>query len=245
MKIATWNLGYMSPGSHKGKTAEAFKYFFEEIEADFHFFQEGGIEPLNQYEAKCQFERIDYVKGAITGIYSKNHKLEKMVFEKPSLPGSFCCIHTNNVCLTSLYAMTEYLNGQNLIYYMGNLHKIFSDLGSTLWGRGKKFDWYLIGGDFNTDPSYPSNTKLQLDDIQLFEDRVKLFNLFNCNKERGIKDGTYRTNRGNKYQLDYFYLSNHMKDKIRNMHVVDNATVESLSDHYPVIMELDAGWRGR
>jgi len=239
MKIATWNLGYMSPGAHKGKIKEAYDYFFNEIQADFHLFQEGSIDDLGAYAKKVEFEKISYFnQKAITGVYSQRKKIKKIETEQ-SLPGSFCAVDAGDICLTSLYAIVDHLDRKNdrIIYYAGNLHKIFSDMGHILWNYHKKFKWHLVGGDFNTDPSYHGNTKDTKADLLLLERRItESFALKNCNHEAKIKKPTYRSSRGSEYQLDYIYLS--QGKSMKSLSIVKNEQTQMLSDHLPLVIEL-------
>ena len=241
MKIVTWNLGHISPGSHKQHIGKAYDYLFNEIDADYCLFQEGSFDDLGKYESKVQFERISYRPNGITGVYSSKHKIKK-IEAPPTLPGSFCAVDAGDFCLISLYAIVEmlYKGDKAEIYYAGNLHKIFSDLTFILWNYHQNFKWHLVAGDFNTDIDYYGNTQADRADLQILEDRItQSYKLTNVNKLAQLKGGTYRTRQGNEYQLDYVYLADTIIESYRKITIIDNEQIRTYSDHKPVLLELD------
>ena len=73
IKIVTWNMSYWSRKIH---TKEAWKYYLNEIDADFHFFQEAN--PSNTMKNESHnliWHKIGDNRNWGSGIYSKKHKI--------------------------------------------------------------------------------------------------------------------------------------------------------------------------
>ena len=121
---------------------------------------------------------------------------------------------------------------------MHALHRIFSDLTLLLEGKMGKRD-IILWGDFNASIQFDKRQKRESHHI-LFE-QVKNFGLIDCLgsfHEELVQ--TYRHNQGNEpWQLDYLFLSERLEDKLENCYVIDESNVMKLSDHNPVVAELN------
>lgn len=126
----------------------------------------------------------------------------------------------------------------NVTYAIPNLHRIFSDLTGLLEGRSTR-NRIIIGGDFNA--------SLQIDQRQVgnshkvFFDRLREFQLVNC-FDNHYKDfiQTHRHGRSDIcWQNDYFFISKKLATSLEKCVVISNETVHKLSDHNPVIIELN------
>jgi len=126
----------------------------------------------------------------------------------------------------------------NVSYAIPNLHRIFSDLTGLLEGRATK-NRIVIGGDLNAslqiDPQQVGNSH------KVFFDRLREFQLVNC-FDNHYQDfvQTHRHSRSDKpWQNDYFFISKKLEKSLEKCEVVSNETVHKLSDHNPVIIELN------
>jgi exonuclease III len=122
-----------------------------------------------------------------------------------------------------------------------DLHRVLSDLTPLLLGDlGKR--WVVIGGDFNTSTQWEEGgRKWPGLSPQILFDRITDFGLVNCTEK--FYDGhiqTYRHNRGNTpWQNDYLFVSKKFEQKLKACYTIDNEEVHQLSDHNPLVIELE------
>lgn len=237
LKIATWNMAYWNKKQYE---AEAWRYFVKDINCDILLFQESYPNMEILEEDGLVWDEIGGTRPWGSGIYSPKYKISKYSFETDFIGAVTAAeIEINSelkLIVISLYGLFE--NILNVGYAIPNLHRIFSDLTGILEGGGTKHR-IVIGGDLNAslqiDEQYPGNSH------RVFFDRLKEFGLVNC-FDNYFNDfvQTHRHSRSDKpWQNDYFFISKKLEKHLNNCEVIETNEVRKLSDHNPVVIELD------
>ena len=132
----------------------------------------------------------------------------------------------------SLYGLME--DG----YSITTLHRMLSDLTFLLEGKAGKNRHIILAGDFNASPQFDDKQKGISHKI-LF-DRIANFGLmdvFPYNPEKPLQ--TWRSDKTNvPWQLDHFFVSENLANSIVKAEVLCNDTIEKLSDHNPMLVEM-------
>ena len=234
IKIATWNMAYWS---HQNFLDEAWNFFLNSVDADFYFFQEGRSFPqIIEDGGHMVWSEIGGHRNWGSGIYSKKYLLVEEKIET-NYNGVFSIANTETggtkFTLISLYGLLTDT------YSITNLHRILSDLTPIFNGHidGKRN--IILGGDLNA--------SLQCDKIQnnnshkIFFERLEDFKLKDCfkltNKKFPVQTLRHHTSQ-DKWQNDYFFISNTLSKKLIGCEVIDNEQVRKFSDHNPVIISL-------
>ncbi len=230
----------MAHWSHKKHDAEAWQYFLTKTDADIFLFQESYPNSDILRKDNLVWNEIGGSRPWGSGIYSPKYKIREYAFDN-NFHGAVTAaeIEINaelKVIVISLYGLMEKIS--NISYAIPNLHRMFSDLTEILEFKDTKHR-VIIGGDFNASK--------QIDEIQtgdshrVFFDRLKEFGLVNCFDnyfEEYVQ--THRHSRSEKpWQNDYFFISKRLEKQLKNCEVLDNESVRKLSDHNPVLIELD------
>lgn len=237
IKIATWNMAYWS---HRALHKEAWEYFLDNLDCDILLFQESVPDYDKLQPDKLVWNEIGGTRLWGSGIYSSKYKIKEVLIDTKFI-GSVTAAEveiTENfkLIVISVYGLMESILG--VTYAIPNLHRIFSDLTGLIEGGNTKHR-LVIGGDLNA--------SLQIDEQQIgnshkvFFDRLREFQLVNC-FDNYYKDfvQTHRHSRSKKpWQNDYFFISKRLEKSLVNCEVVSNETVHRLSDHNPVIIELN------
>jgi exodeoxyribonuclease-3 len=238
VKLVTWNMGFWS---HKAYLEEAWKYLLEEIDADIFLFQEARPPQELKDDSNLLWFEIGGRRNWGTGIYSKKYPVQylpiRSEYTGSLVVGEAQITDTLELTIISLYGLLETVGSTS--YAITTLHRMLSDLTGILNGhRGGKRN-IILGGDLNA--------SLQCDIYyggkahQIFFQRLEDFKLKDC-FEPFFNDfvQTHRHNRSNRpWQNDYFFISTTLAEKLRSCVVIDNEDVRRLSDHNPVIMELE------
>ena len=238
IKLATWNMAYWS---HKAYLEEAWNYLDKEIDADIVLVQESTPPKRMIEDPNLLWFEIGETRKFGTGIFSKRYPIRYLPIQG-EYTGSLVVGEvkiTDSVELTviSLYGLLETVG--NTYYAITSLHRMLSDLTGILNGHigGKRN--IVLGGDLNASPQWDKHYGGKAH--QIFFDRLEDFKLKNC-FEPFYDDfvQTHRHSRSNRlWQNDYFFISNTLGDKLKSCVVIDNETVRRLSDHNPVVIELD------
>lgn len=94
----------------------------------------------------------------------------------------------------------------------------------------------VVGGDFNTSRSYSRRHKEYLDGLVAA-------GLHDCCCPTGIEAQWFwghQAAQAKKYQDDHFFASAPLSPVVRSCRVVDNPLTRMLSDHGPLVLELDS-----
>jgi len=238
LKLATWNMAFWS---HKTCHEEAWKYLIEEIDADIYLFQEACPHQELKDTPNFLWFEIGGNRNWGTGIYSKKYPIQHLPIQT-GYTGSLVVGEvtiTNDVELTiiSLYGLLEKIGGT--AYAITTLHRMLSDLTGILNGHIGGNRKIVLGGDLNAsiqcDIYYGGKAH------QLLFQRLEDFKLKNCFAPF-FNDfvQTHRHNRSNEpWQNDYFFISKTLFKNLKSCVVLDNETVRRLSDHNPVLIELE------
>ena len=237
IKIATWNMAYWS---HKSLLAESWDYFLNDLNCDILLFQESFPDYEKLSAEKLVWNKIGGTRPWGSGVYSSKYNIKEVVIETKfigSITAAEIEISDNfKLIVISVYGLMEKI--LNVTYAIPNLHRIFSDLTGLIEGRDTK-NRLVIGGDLNA--------SLQIDEQQVgnshkvFFDRLREFQLVNC-FDNHYNDfiQTHRHSRSEKpWQNDYFFISKKLEKNLLKCEVVSNDKVHKLSDHNPVIIELN------
>jgi exonuclease III len=237
LRLATWNMAHWS---HKKHSAKAWEYFLAETDSDIFLFQESVPNTDIIKTEHLVWNEIGGSRPWGSGIFSPKYKIREYSFDN-CFSGAVTAaeVEINNdltVIVISLYGLMEKIS--SVSYAIPNLHRIFSDLTRILEFKETKHR-VIIGGDLNASQ--------QIDEIQtgnahrVFFDRLKEFGLVNC-FDNYYQDyvQTHRHSRSKKpWQNDYFFISKRSEKYLKNCEVLDNDTVRKLSDHNPVVIELN------
>ena len=237
LKLATWNMAYWT---HKRYEIDAWKYFTQEIDCDILLFQESypNLEILNQN--RLVWNKIGGTRPWGSGIYSPKFKIKEFSF-KNSFIGAVTTAEIEirpdfKIIVISLYGLMEIIS--NVTYVIPNLHRMFSDLTGILESKDTKHR-IILGGDLNA--SLQIDQQQTGNSHQVFFNRLKEFQLANC-FDNYYQDfvQTHRHSRSDEpWQNDYFFISKKLEKCLTSCSVVDTDEVRKLSDHNPVIIELD------
>lgn len=240
MKIATWNIPYSfrSASSHDN----AWKYYLDEISADYYLFQEAHPPEWVADEYNLVWEKIGETRAWGSGVVSKDYPLREVEIDT-EFRGAVMVAESEfsserEFILISLYGLLEDIGGN--VYSIPNLHRMLSDL-TALLTYGKRN--VILGGDLNASE--------QIDDVynlgthRIFFDRLEAFGLTNCFEP--FYDDYIQTHRHPKsdreWQNDYFFISDKLADSLHSCKVIDNEDVRKHSDHNPVLITLRLGGR--
>lgn len=230
----------MAYWSHKQYETEAWNYFSKELGCDVILFQESfpNIEILNNEQ--LIWNSIGGSRPWGSGIYSPKYKIREYSF-KNNFFGAVTAAEVEiridfKLIVISLYGLMEKIS--NVVYSIPNLHRIFSDLTGILENSETRHK-IVLGGDLNA--SLQIDAQQTYDSHRVLFDRLKEFGLVNC-FDNYFNDfvQTHRHSRSDKpWQNDYFFISKKLEKHLDDCKVINNEKVHKLSDHNPVIIELE------
>lgn len=226
MKVVTWNLGYWQ---HAWKHTEAWDYLCNTIKPDIALLQE--VKPPSGLNCKnIIFEEV--YKGWGTAIYSPSFPLLK----------DHISIHPGRVALASIP-----LNGITSLFIVSihapiiknrvfpHLDNIFSEIESRI-----QLCSALIGGDLNSarlaEQVWPGNGHGP------FFERIDSGDIWIdcCRKFNPVEIQTFfRKTSVHPFQDDHIFVSRNLSYSIRSCNVINNDITRSVSDHIPLIAEID------
>ncbi len=230
----------MAYWSHRKLEAEAWTYFVKELGCDVLLTQESFPHHDMVDEDHFIWNAIGGTRPWGSGVYSSKFKIKEYTFDN-NFFGAVTAAEIElkddlNLIFISVYGLMEKI--QNVTYAIPNLHRIFSDLTGLLEGAGTKHR-IILGGDLNA--SIQIDAQQTGNSHQVFFDRLREFGLVNCfDNYFDTYVQTHRHNLSEKpWQNDYFFISKKLEKYLVNCSVVDDEKVRKLSDHNPVIIELD------
>jgi endonuclease/exonuclease/phosphatase family metal-dependent hydrolase len=228
MRILTWNLGYWQYSSQHDK---AWDYLCNNIKPDIALLQE--VKPPSWVPRRTLvFEEI--TKGWGTSIYTPSLPLSR---EHSSLyPGRVALASTmlggdgdSPLLIASIHA--PIINGR-VFPHLGN---IFAEVESKRYTRSA-----IIGGDLNSArlcekvwPGYGHGPFFErIDSGDPWIDCCRRFN--SAEIQTFFRDTCVHP-----FQDDHIFVSRDLSDCLRSCNVVKNDLTRSVSDHIPLIAELD------
>jgi endonuclease/exonuclease/phosphatase family metal-dependent hydrolase len=221
MKIVTWNLAHRS---HQDRT---WDYLCNTVKPDIAFLQEANPPSWVPSDA------IVFVKTArdwSTAIYAPSLPLSRILFQShPSCVATASMIVRNApILLASIHAPTQ-------PSVFPRLQDIFQNLETMEYANHA-----VVGGDLNSCrhaekvwPKCGHETFWQrIDKGDLWVDCCRKFH--SDELQTFFREGTI-----NKFQDDHIFVSRGLSECIRSCDPLDNPNVRSMSDHIPLIAELD------
>jgi endonuclease/exonuclease/phosphatase family metal-dependent hydrolase len=154
------------------------------------------------------------------------------------------------IVVASVYALWDYgwlPQGAKPRYAHTSLHRAISDLTPILDTAGHGMS-VIVGGDFNTSSQFPSPHR---EAFRTVHDRLIGLGLHNVSlrTEGELLDGCpcvdepcrhVQTYEGpTPYQDDYLFTSQDLVDRTRLVKIERTPLVEAVSDHYPLMVEVD------
>ncbi len=231
MRILTWNLGYWQ---HSSQHDKAWDYLCNDIKPDIALLQEVKLPPWLPRHT-IVFEEI--TRGWGTAIYAPSLPLSRrhlssyprrVALASTMLDGDF------PLFIASIHA--PIINGR----VFPHLNNIFTELES----REYTFR-AVVGGDLNSarlaEQVWPGNGHgpffERIDSGDPWVDCCRRFNTVELQT-------FFRDNSVHPFQDDHIFVSRDLSDRIKSCNVIDNCLTRRVSDHIPLIAELDL-YRGR
>lgn len=255
MRIVTWNMNYMS---RKDRHEDAWNYLIDELHPDIALVQEARPPTNFSFDSRLLWHQILDRGDWGSGIYSKNYPLREIDFEN-SYPGSLVGAEIKlpngeMMAVFSLYGKLDRKNGDKTGYATTSVHKMISELTWILIGspsfKGLNKN-LVIGGDFNisvqcdidqqkkSDGGYRNAHRLLFERICDFG----LHSVFDWSGKDGFKQTLRHTTSKEPWQNDYIFLSQRLNEKkMREPEVHLNEKICELSDHNPIIVDIDISY---
>ena len=237
LRAATWNMAYWS---HRKLETQAWNYSIRELGCDVLLTQESFPHPDILQEDHFVWNAIGGTRPWGSGVYCSKYKIKEHTFDN-NFFGAVTAAEIQlkddfKVIFISVYGLMEKI--QNVTYAIPNLHRIFSDLTGLLERASTKHR-IILGGDLNA--SIQIDAQQTGNSHQVFFDRLKEFGLANCfDNYFDTYVQTHRHSRSDKpWQNDYIFISKKLENHLVNCSVIDNEKVRELSDHNPVVIELN------
>jgi len=226
MKVVSWNLGFWQ---HRSKHNEAWEYLREEIKPDLALLQEVIINEI-QPDEKIILNKIHGNWG--TALCTKKLSLETVEFDS-NYPNRVALGSTKSpkgfeVIAASIHAPIV----NNRVF--PHLDKIFDELKEVLNCRT-----FIVGGDLNSArlcekvwPGYGHGPFFKKLSESIFFDCFRKFH--EKEEQTFFRKGCKRP-----FQDDHLFVSKNLADKVESCYVLNNEITKSLSDHIPIICEID------
>jgi endonuclease/exonuclease/phosphatase family metal-dependent hydrolase len=184
--------------------------------------------------------------GNVTFSRSPLQRLELATEYRGSLNTSLVSSPLGPLVVVNLYGLFERVTeGSTKKLATPGLHRKLSDLSPLLWKRvGLPADNFLLAGDLNHDRRMDTHKNFRKPNAQPFSGLFSRFEDFGLTDllHRDYPDGiqTYKSVRGSfPWQLDHAFMSNKVANRAR-AYVESGRQLESLSDHYPVVIDIEA-----
>ena len=220
----TWNLGYWQ---HRAHHDDAWRYIREEIKPDLALLQE--VKPPNlENQEYFNFEPIHGGWG--TALYSRGLPLERCTFKGyPSrVVLARCQVKGFELITASIHAPII----KRRVF--PHLEKIFDEIEDIAGERT-----FIVGGDLNSArlaeqvwPGYGHGP---------FFERLADSPFFDCMmKFHDEEQQTYfRSDVSRPWQDDHLFVSHDIADKVVSCYVLNNEITRRVSDHIPVVLEIN------
>ena len=229
MRILTWNLGYWQ---HSSQHDKAWDYLCNDIKPDIALLQE--VKPPSWLpRSTIVFEEIN--RGWGTAIYTPSFSLSRGYFS--NYPGRVALASTTlngvfSLLIASIHA--PIINGR----VFPHLNSIFTELESKAHARSS-----VIGGDLNSarlaEKVWPGHGHGP------FFERIDTGDpwIDCCRRFHQTEVQTFfRDNCLHPFQDDHIFASPDLSGCITSCSVIDNGLTRSVSDHIPLVVELDLSW---
>jgi hypothetical protein len=249
IRVGTWNMA--SGFRTRGSSEEAWVYL-DGLGLDFGLVQEASppadrntVVPKEIYRGKrwgsgiVNYTRYDLVP--IRGVrLGDSRRVEQLQESHPGAAVAADVRLDTDVVLTliSIYGLLDQPLRNEVRYATTTVHRMLSDLTPVLDLARKPNLRVLLGGDLNISPQIrPPDTKHH----QLVIDRIKAFGLVDC--LGATHDGYVRTLRHRSridsapFQGDWLFMSPNLK--LLSCEAIDHESAWALSDHCPVVAEVD------
>jgi hypothetical protein len=240
LKIATWNMGYWT---HKKTNKDAWDFVSDVISPDIFLAQESKPEGETGFDGNIWYPITNRTWGS--GVFTKIYPVKELVFSN-TYPGSLVGAEVelpNGVSLTvfSMYGLLDHG------YATTTVHKMLSDLTFVLMGKGEyagKNQNVVMGGDLNIsvqcDKKWGKKQRYT-NAHKICFDRIEDFGLVNSFSK--FYNGYVQTHRhvrsSEPWQNDYLFVSKKLSVRVKSCDVIDENRVKELSDHSPVVIELE------
>jgi endonuclease/exonuclease/phosphatase family metal-dependent hydrolase len=226
MKILTWNLGFWQ---YSSKHDQAWDYLCNNIKPDLALLQE--VKPPSWLPPN-NFIFHEITRGWGTAIYSPSIPLSRENFSL--YPGRVVLATAtldHNVPLFFASIHAPIINGR----VFPHLDNIFVELESKRQTRTT-----VIGGDLNSarlaEKVWPGHGHGQFfDRIDSGDPWTDCYRKFNTSEIQTF----FRDSSLHLFQDDHLFVSRDLSNRIRSCNVIDNDLTRSVSDHIPLIAELD------
>jgi len=242
MEIATWNVDF------KRDPYRAMKYLEEKIQPDISFIQELPNPEGYKLNGKFVWERVPESFNWGSAVYSRNADLEDLGFGKkhPEYRGRVVFARMPKgsgrfIYLASIHCPLKSEKFGNFVVPI--LKDIFKKLVDFYAAQSKKEDYLIIGGDLNASRNFDEHYEQspETKHVPFFawvQEELGLVDVHWSINRKEVK--TIRHPRGIfDYQNDHIFVSEDLREKISECRVLSEHAVEKLSDHNPVVMELD------
>lgn len=148
--------------------------------------------------------------------------------------------------LVNLYGLLESTPTKpNLKIVHFGVHRMLSDAGFWLAQfDGPKVDAFVVAGDLNKDRQMDGGKSLK-SGRSIASNLLNRFSDFGLTEiipnfyEHGVRTFKHSTSTVD-WQIDHVFMSEKLTPAINSCSVVDNQTTEKLSDHFPIVLEINA-----
>lgn len=227
MKIATWNMGYWK---YKSYHDEAWNYLTKEIKPDIALLQETRP-PLSFESNSFLYNSIGGTRNWGSAIYTRDLPVREIPIDDYKGWVVACEVllpDNSEVIVISIHA--QIIKG----YVFPNLSNVFAALSPILQDRQ-----FIVGGDLNSCRLIDKvqRTKYHTE----FFDRIESTGFFNCHRKFHADEQQtfWGGNIKYPYQDDHLFVSECLAEQVISCDVLDNKSIRKLSDHIPVLMEIN------
>jgi endonuclease/exonuclease/phosphatase family metal-dependent hydrolase len=225
MKIVTWNLGYWQFRKHH---ADAWAYLRDELKPDIALLQEVCPPTLEDGESLL-FEEV--YNGWGTALYGKGVSFDRITLEEYPSRVAAARVQTSggqSLCVASIHApIIENRVFPHLDHIVDEIESVFSQ------------GTFIVGGDLNSArlaeevwPGYGHGP---------FFERIDAGRFFDCHRKFHSEEiRTYfRSGQVHPFQDDHLFVSADLADRVVACEVIHNETTRRVSDHIPLVAEID------
>lgn len=234
MRIATWNTNSRKP---KGDESSARRHLMDTVGVDVALFQEAG--PFDPGDCLIG-ELIDGRSFGSAVEVTRSLHASRVEFDQTH-PGASIVVDVvvpeweKPLTVISIYGVLE--RTLHTEFSITTLHRQLSDLTQFLDYRAERP--VVLGGDLNVSLAWDAKQRGG-DTHRLLLERIEAFGLTSVLPYRDGGPQTYRHNTGDTpWQLDYLFVSDALVDRVSGPRVVDDEVVRSLSDHNPIVIDLE------
>jgi endonuclease/exonuclease/phosphatase family metal-dependent hydrolase len=225
MKILTWNLGYWQHSSHHDR---AWEYLCNKIKPDIALLQE--VKPPAWISPNTIVFR-ESNKGWGTAIYTPSFTLSMGHFSRYPERVVLATTMSDDFPLLIASIHAPIINGR----VFPHLNNIFAEIESKEHAQSA-----VVGGDLNSarlcEKVWPGNGHgpffERIDSGDTWIDCCRRFNVQEIQT-------FFRDTCLHPFQDDHIFVSRNFSDCIRSCDVINNEITRSVSDHIPLIAELD------